>query len=85
MVAHQPIRKTIKAMSMITLSMPTTAPAVREVNQSFEASVSMFVTSSTLACSIVDSIKLGSEVPEWATSACACKEVYKVSLVYMSS
>ncbi len=61
--------------------MPTTAPAVSEVNQSFEASVSMFVTSSTPACSMVDSIRFGSDVPEWATSAWACNELYKVSRV----
>lgn len=69
------MRKTIKAMSMMILSIPTTAPAVNDVNQSLEASVSIFVTSSTPAYSMVDSMRFGSEVPEWATSACACKEV----------
>ncbi len=62
--------------------MPTTAPAVSDVNQSFEASVSMFVTSSTPACSMVDSIRFGSDVPEWATSEPGLVMSYKEYLVY---
>ena len=45
----------------------------------------MLVTSSTPVCSIVASIRFGSDVPVWATSACACRLVYIVSLTKMSS
>ena len=62
-VAHQPMRNTIKAMSITILSIPTTTPAVSEVNHSLAASFSMLVTSSTPVCSIVASIRSGSEVP----------------------
>ena len=60
-------------------------PEVNEVNHSFEASFSILVTSSTPVCSIVASIRFGSDVPEWATSACACKLVYIVSRTWISS
>ena len=80
LVAHQPIRNTINAMSITILSIPTTIPEVSEVNQSLAASFSILVTSSTPVCSIVASIKLGSDVPLCATSACACRLVYIVSL-----
>lgn len=83
-VAHHPIRNTTRAISMMILSIPTMTPAVSDVNQSFDASFSMFVTSSTPVCSIVASIRLGSEVPVWATSACACRFVYIVSRTWMS-
>ena len=71
LVAHQPIRKTISAIHITILSMHTVAPLTSEVNQSRLASTSIFVTSSTPVCSMVDSIRLGSLTPEWATSACA--------------
>ena len=71
MVDHQPMRKTMSAMSMIILSRPTTAPVVKDVNQSLLAFSSMLVISSTPACSMVLSIRLGSDVPAWATSAFA--------------
>ena len=45
----------------------------KEVNHSSAASFSMLVTSSTPVCSMVASIRLGSDVPVWATSACACR------------
>ena len=79
MVLHQPMRKTMRAISMMILSRPTMAPAVRDVNQSFEASFSMEVTSSTPAFSIVASTSAGSEVPVRATSACAWRFWYMVS------
>ena len=44
----------------------------------------MLVTSSTPVCSMVASIRLGSDVPVWATSACACRLWYIVSLTWMS-
>ena len=69
---------------MIILSIPTMTPAVKDVNHNFAASFSMFVTSSTPVCSIVASIRLGSDVPVWATSACACRFVYIVSRTWMS-
>ena len=81
MVLHQPIRKTINAISITILSMFTTAPAVSEVNHSLAASFSMLVTSSTPVCSMVDSTRFGSVVPLWAMSAWACTLVYIVSLV----
>ena len=70
---------------MMILSIPTTTPAVSEVNHSSAASFSMFVTSSTPVCSIVASIRLGSDVPVWATSARACRLVYIVSRTWISS
>lgn len=85
LVAHQPILNTTRAISMMILSIPTTTPAVSEVNHSSAASFSMFVTSSTPVCSIVASIKLGSDVPVWATSARACRLVYIVSRTWISS
>lgn len=69
---------------MMILSIPTTTPAVKEVNHSSAASFSMLVTSSTPVCSMVASIRLGSDVPVWATSACACRLWYIVSLTWMS-
>lgn len=76
------MRNTIRAISITILSMPTTAPAVSEVNHSLLASFSMLVTSSTPVCSIVASIRLGSDVPLCATSACAWRSVYIESLTY---
>ena len=73
MVLHQPTLKTMRAISMMILSRPTIAPAVSEVNHSFEASFSMAVTSSTPAFSMVASTRFGSDVPVFATSACACR------------
>ena len=46
---------------MIILSIPTMTPAVKDVNHNFAASFSMLVTSSTPVCSIVASIRLGSD------------------------
>ena len=71
-------------MSITILSIPTMIPDVREVNHSLAASFSILVTSSTPVCSMVASIRLGSEVPLCATSACACRLVYIVSLAKMS-
>ena len=79
------MRNTTRAISMMILSIPTTIPEVSDVNQSFAASFSMLVTSSTPVCSIVASMRLGSDVPVWATSACACKLVYIVSRTWISS
>lgn len=62
-VAHHPIRYTIRAISMMILSIPTMTPAVSEVNHSSAASFSIFVTSSTPVCSMVASTRFGSEVP----------------------
>ena len=69
---------------MMILSNPTMAPAVSEVNHSFDASFSMAVTSSTPAFSMVASTRFGSDVPVLATSAWACRFWYNVSLTYMS-
>ena len=45
LVIHQPMRNTTRAISMMILSIPTTTPAVKEVNHSSAASFSMLVTS----------------------------------------
>ena len=54
------------------------------ITDAYEKAV-VFVTSSTPVCSIVASIRLGSDVPVWATSACACRFVYIVSRTWISA